>query len=143
MFDWDKDYDGLVRSGSVDAEHHMADARVARRFPKKMPLAAAAICAGFACHALATKALDSSDLPQMRFLDPVTFSQADFPGKLQVFDNSHRDRFQNGLRAFSQPDLARYASTTRTDLEMAAIFMQPYLADALALIEHELARRGI
>lgn len=143
MFDWDKDYDGLIASGPTKVESDAQPELRASSGPsrqKVLILAAALLCAGLMWSSFTSTPHRIAGLAQSSFIMPLPFSA---PLEMQILDQDQRARFQAGLRVFSAPDLVQYGTTTRADLNGAAVFMQPYLADALALIEHELARRGM
>lgn len=145
MFDWDKDYDGLIAAGPKPFEPDAADApKYIRlpRFTKVMILGAVLLCTGAFGYTLASKSRTVADLTQLGLKGFAPFGSFGPPVALQVLEDSQSARFQAGLRRFSEPDLMQYASTTRKDLDAAAGFMQPYLADALVLIDYEISRRG-
>ena len=84
--------------------------------------------------------------PELVALGFVSFQAAQTPAvniPLQVLDQAQANLFQTGLRAFSDADLLRYAQNARTDMAQSTSFMQPTHADAVALIEHEMIRRGL
>lgn len=61
---------------------------------------------------------------------------------LQVYHEDQAARFARGLARFDTPALWAYAAQTRADMALRNQPLGAELADALALIEAEIARRG-
>jgi hypothetical protein len=61
---------------------------------------------------------------------------------LHVYDDALAERFTRGLARFDTQALRAYAAQTRRDIDLRNQPMGADLADALTLIEAELARRG-
>ncbi len=61
---------------------------------------------------------------------------------LQVMEPAQAERFARGLARFDMPGLVAYAVTTERDMALRNQPLRAELADALALIRAEIARRG-
>ncbi|WP_071799333.1 hypothetical protein [Natronohydrobacter thiooxidans] len=142
MFDWDKDYDALVRTQPRQGPGRVAQGRASGSRTGFGLIALAVICAGYVGHSAWRTASISADLTAPRGAG-IERDLPELPQEnLQMLDPTQALRFQTGLRGFSDSLLLTYARHARHDREAASEFMRPYLADAEALIARELVRRG-
>lgn len=143
MFDWDEDYDGLIAAVPEDRPLPVAAPQRRSRTVIGFWIVGGLLALGIGAYAVSGKAIFPPGQAQPDLLAALPFGGAGVLPELQVLGDSQAASFQAGLRGFSAPELTRYAGTTRADLSLAPEFMRPYLADALALIEHEMSRRGL
>ena len=144
MFDWDEDYENLVKAPSAQGTTTSAQGAEKFRFFAILALATlGALAAGFIGPGY-FKALHSD--PEMASADSVVGHvglQDGLDLNLQALEPEQAMRFRDGLRRFSDAELLYYARDARRDHAGAMDFMRPYMADANALIGQELARRDL
>ncbi len=143
MFDWDRDYDGLIAAAPTNEPAPVAAAPRRKRMAFSMMILAGFLVLCSAVYVVSETVIFRSVLAQP---DPLTILPFGGDGviiDLLAMNDEQRNSFLTDLQKFSNADLLLYAATTRSDLEAAPEFMRPYLADALALIEHEMLRRGL
>ncbi|MCC5955883.1 MAG: hypothetical protein JJU07_07265 [Natronohydrobacter sp.] len=144
MFDWDENHDELVNSRQGQAASS-APAATARSFKPGLVVLAglAVICAGYA--GLSAWRSHGAIVDVMVAGDTALLSEMHTAPALQVkvLDSIKAQKFQTGLRGFTDVQLLGYALHAQRDHKAASEFMRPYLADAEALIGLELARRGL
>lgn len=142
MFDWDKDYDALVRTQPRQGPGRVTRGRVIGSRTGFGLIALAVVCAGYVGHYAWRMAAISADVAEARGAG-IERDLPDLPtAHLQMLDPTQALRFQTGLRGFPDALLLTYARDARRDRDAASEFMRPYLADAEALIARELVRRG-
>lgn len=148
-FNWDNDYDDLVKErhlrvmppdGAAAPERPMAGLLSRLFFPAALSVAVLGAYLVLGPHILGPRGgvQTAGLLP----LPMASAASAPLPA-LQAYSDSQSRVFLNGLARFSDADLLRYAETTRRDLTRAGTMLAPFMRDALALTEHELARRAV
>lgn len=142
MFNWDEDYDGLIAAAPTDRPVNVAASPQRRRTVIGLWIVAGFLALGVGAYAISGKAMFQPGQAQLDRIAALPFGGDGVVPDLQVMGDAQGASFRAGLRGFSEPELMRYAATTRADLGLAPEFMRPYLADALALIEQEISRRG-
>lgn len=149
-FDWDDDYEDLVKERKLrvlppEGIAEQADKPVSGTMSRF--LLPAVLCAALVgAYAVLGPQLSGSRaglqtaglLPMLPTSAPVMPMPA-----LQVYSDMQSRSFLNGLARFSDAELLVYAETTRRDLTRAGTMLAPYMRDALALAEHELTRRAV
>lgn len=145
MFDWDEDYEELVKPRPDQEASRARQAPTAgqtHRFGLVVLCLIAVICAGYFGQYVwrGTSAFTAGPVTGA----PESSTELHIAPEchLQALDSTQALRFQTGLRGFSDSHLLGYARHARSDHDAASEFMRPYLADAETLIGLELARRG-
>lgn len=145
MFDWDEDYEELVKPWSGQLTPCATRTRTAGqtfRFGLIVLCLISLICAGYIGQSVwrDSSPFTAGSATGGLGLSPEQQVAPEF--HLQALDSTQALRFQTGLRGFSDSHLLGYARHTRRDHDAASEFMRPYLADAETLIGLELVRRG-
>jgi hypothetical protein len=158
MFDWDEDFDDLVKGKGpakpaveyspppVDvapAQPVTGSLRVmlARWFAPVLVVAGLAAGVtfpeklGFGSNSVQTASLFASF--------PVQSAPQSATVSLRAYTDAQQRNFVFGLKRFSDPELIAYATTTQLDLERAGAVMTPLLQDALTLTQAEIERRNL
>lgn len=143
-FDWDKDYDDIVRDGPAPRARALqpgADRGAQWRYGAALGLglATALLLAMPARLGLSPRAVPVSlDLMQ----DAAPLPAPDL-ARLRIYTDSQIALFQRHSARLPDSDLMRLAARTRADARIAGHPLAAHFHDALALTEAELARRGL
>ena len=144
MFDWDKDYEQLVTSRPAPGAAGDMRQTAPGLWPGALVLAVGVIvAAGYFGPAFLKPFLSATEMVSEDLPGGETALREVVAIPLQALEPEQALRFRNGLRRFSDADLLFYAGHARRDHAGATAFMQPYMADAEALIGQELARRDL
>ncbi len=158
MFDWDDDFDELVKgdgSPTPAVEYSPPPVEAAPAQPASGDqrsgllrwLVPVLVVAGLGFGAyfpekfgFGTPAVQSSNL--FAAIPMISAPQTAVVTLRAYTDTQHRN-FVSGLKRFSDMDLLTYAATTQTDLDRAGLLMTPLLQDALTLTQLEIERRNL
>lgn len=167
-FDWDQDFDDLVKDGAIPDEALYTYEPVAPVAPPAPPATAQSsgmirgmlgkfvlpacmvVALGFGVAFPEKIGLVRSQVQTASLFVP--FSTDLLPGadtaeheavNLLVYTAAQKRNFNAGLRRFSDADLLIYARVTQDDLDRAGPMLRPMLQDALALTQGELKRRNL
>lgn len=158
MFDWDKDYDDLVKGDAV-ASGADENAPVPAHAPRAdaAPTSLRVTMARWFAPVLVVAGLGAGvTFPEQFGLGekPVQTAAlfAPFPAQsvssasqvtLRAYSDAQHRNFVFGLKRFTDADLLAYAAVTQTDLDRAGSVLAPLMQDALTLTQLEIERRNL
>jgi hypothetical protein len=158
MFNWDDDFDDLVK-GDGSAKPAVEYSPPPREVPQ--PQAAtgsirAALARWFAPALVVAGLAAGVTFPEkFGFGGPSVQSASIFSAVhvpfapqpesvvLRAYSDAQHRNFVSGLKRFSDADLLAYAAVTKSDLDRAGSVMLPLLQDALTLTQMEIERRNL
>lgn len=161
MFDWDKDYDDLVKGDAVASDaDNKSPVPLSVAHSDKEPSATRATLARWFAPALVVAGLAAGvTFPEQFGLGekPVQTAAlfAPFPSSsatstssapqvtLRAYSDAQHRNFVFGLKRFTDADLLVYAAVTQADLDRAGSVLAPLLQDALTLTQLEIERRNL
>lgn len=154
MFDWDRDYEDVVRKNKIrrstipDADAPVESRWYWRGLMTRIVLPVVALVmlgtAGYVAQHLAGSATATSRISAAVFNPSLARpSSIAMPANLVVYDQAGFDRFVASMARINDGDLVQYALNTQRDLGGGDGVMSPYLRDVLTLTHLEMERRGL
>lgn len=142
MFDWDQDFDDVIKTRPIPVAVpavQPGSGRIRRALLTfGMPLAVVAALWGANHSTPGGPMVAVSAVGLMSFLSPVSM-----PDGLLTYDQSHFDNFRAGIARFSDAELLAYAVATQRDHAESRLADRDWAHDMLILTRQEIDRRGL
>lgn len=157
MFDWDRDYEDVVRDRTMNMSEFQdedgAPGQTAPRRSRSKQMVLGALALMIVSAPAFTALNDMMPWSESRDVSIAVFDISQhampatnalrMPESMAMYDREAFERFAESVSRVSDADIVSFAVTVRRDLDEGDWLMAPYQSDMLALIRLEMERRGL